>query len=309
MFILILAQSAATSRAYAMKYDDSFDENVDLVGLGVGNLAAGLSGTFVVNGSPTKTEMVDSAGGRSQIAQVTTGVIVVVVLLFLTVPLSYMPNAVLAAVVFLIGLKLVDYLGMTSICRVRPGEFAVALITAATVVIVGVEQGIILAIILSLIIVLTHVYKPHDRVISVAPDGTRDARARSTTPVAGRARAGDLRLRRGAVLRERDPLHRGDRAASSRTADPPLKWFALDAAAMGDLDYSGADTVRQICGELERQNARLVLCSSRPGRPEAARRVRADREDRGGSHLPDDCGTPSRPTPRQPDHARANGVA
>ena len=50
MFILILAQSAATSRAYAMKYDDSFDENVDLIGLGLGNLAAGISGTFVVNG-------------------------------------------------------------------------------------------------------------------------------------------------------------------------------------------------------------------------------------------------------------------
>ena len=68
---LILAQSAATSRAYAMKYNDSFDENVDLVGLGAANFAAGISGTFVVNGSPTKTEMVDSAGGRSQISQLT----------------------------------------------------------------------------------------------------------------------------------------------------------------------------------------------------------------------------------------------
>ena len=161
MGILILAQSAATSRAYAMKYNDKFDENVDLIGLGVGNLAAGLSGTFVVNGSPTKTEMVDSAGGRSQVAQLTTAAIVIVTLLFLTVPLSFMPNAVLAAVVFLIGLKLVDYLGMTSIYRVRPGEFVVALITAATVVVVGVEQGIIVAIVLSLILVLMHVYRPH----------------------------------------------------------------------------------------------------------------------------------------------------
>ena len=88
-----------------MKYNDKFDENVDLIGLGVGNLAAGISGTFVVNGSPTKTEMVDSAGGRSQIAQLTTAAIVIVTLLFLTVPLSYMPNAVLAAVVFLVVLK------------------------------------------------------------------------------------------------------------------------------------------------------------------------------------------------------------
>ena len=66
LVIVILAQSAATSRAYAMKYSDRFDENVDLVGLGTANLAAGISGTFVVNGSPTKTEMVDSAGGKTR---------------------------------------------------------------------------------------------------------------------------------------------------------------------------------------------------------------------------------------------------
>ena len=208
MGVLILAQSAATSRAYAMKYNDKFDENVDLIGLGVGNLAAGLSGTFVVNGSPTKTEMVDSAGGRSQIAQVTTAAIVIVTLLFLTVPLSYMPNAVLAAVVFLIGLKLVDYLGMTSIYRVRPGEFVVALITAATVVIVGVEQGIIVAIVLSLILVLMHVYKPHDRVIAIAPDGTRTL-GPVDQPV--QAAPGLVIYAFGAELfyANADPLHRG----------------------------------------------------------------------------------------------------
>ena len=175
---LILAQSAATSRAYAMKYDDSFDENVDLVGLGLGNLAAGISGTFVVNGSPTKTEMVDSAGGRSQIAQLTTGAIVVVVLLFLTGPLSYMPNAVLAAVVFLIGLKLVDYRGMAGIYRAPARASSRSpLVTAATVVVVGVEQGIILAIVLSLIVVPdAQSTSPHDRVVAIAPDGTPHAR-------------------------------------------------------------------------------------------------------------------------------------
>ncbi len=86
LVIVILAQSAATSNAYAMRYGDSFDENVDLIGLGLANFGAGISGTFVVNGSPTKTEMVDGAGGRSQISQLTAGLIVIVVLLFLTVP-------------------------------------------------------------------------------------------------------------------------------------------------------------------------------------------------------------------------------
>ena len=111
-----------------MKYGDSFDENVDLVGLGARQPRAPASpGTFVVNGSPTKTEMVDSAGGRSQISQLTAGADrASSVLLFLTGPLAYMPNAVLAAVVFLIGLRLVDVKGMAEIARLRPGEFVVA---------------------------------------------------------------------------------------------------------------------------------------------------------------------------------------
>ena len=61
MFLVIIAQSAATSRAYAVKYKDEFEENNDLVGLSLANIAAGLSSTFVVNGSPTKTKMAEEA--------------------------------------------------------------------------------------------------------------------------------------------------------------------------------------------------------------------------------------------------------
>ncbi len=65
MFVVILAQSAATARAYASRCNENFSENTDLVGLGLANIGAALSGTFVVNGSPTKTQMVDSAGGHA----------------------------------------------------------------------------------------------------------------------------------------------------------------------------------------------------------------------------------------------------
>ncbi len=112
---MVLAQSAATSRAYAAKYGDAFDENVDLVGLAFSNAAAGISGTFVVNGSPTKTQMVDSAGGKSEISQLTTAVIVLIVLLYLTKPLQYMPETVLSTIVFLIGVELIDVKGMRKI--------------------------------------------------------------------------------------------------------------------------------------------------------------------------------------------------
>jgi MFS superfamily sulfate permease-like transporter len=78
--------------------------------------------------------MVDTAGGRSQWSHITTATVVLAVLLFLTKPSSYLPNTVLAAIVFLVGVKLIDFRGLTEIRRWAPGEFALAVVTALTVV-------------------------------------------------------------------------------------------------------------------------------------------------------------------------------
>jgi sulfate permease, SulP family len=262
LVIVILAQSAATSRAYAMKYSDSFEENVDLVGLGLANAAAGISGTFVVNGSPTKTEMVDSAGGRSQISQLTAAVIVVVVLLFLTGPLAYMPNAVLATVVFIIGLRLIDYRGMADILRVRPGEFTVAVITAAVVVVVGVEQGIILAMAMSVIEHIYHSYRPYDSLVVESSDGNPLTVARDS----GRQLAPGLVVYRfGASLYYANATRfTAETMDIADDADPPLKTFAILASSIGDIDYSGADSLGQVHDELAAKGITLHLVDVSP---------------------------------------------
>ena len=211
IFVLILAQSAATSRAYAAKYNERFSEDTDLVGIGLANGAAAISGTFVVNGSPTKTQMVDSAGGRSQLAQITTGAITVIVLLFLTKPLEYLPNAVLAAVVFLIGIELVDVAGMRRIARVRPDEFVVAVLTALAVILIGVEQGIVLAIIASIIDHLRRSYRPINTIVEVS--GRRDQVVTRASFDQDRARTCGLPLQRVAVLRQLQPAAAGDNIA------------------------------------------------------------------------------------------------
>jgi SulP family sulfate permease len=258
LVVIILAQSAATSRAYAMKYSDSFDENVDLVGLGMANAAAGITGTFVVNGSPTKTEMVDSAGGRTQVSQLTAACIVIIVLLFLTGPLSYMPNAVLASVVFLIGVRLIDYRGMGEILRVRTGEFAVALVTAATVVIVGVEQGIILAMALSIIEHIYHSYKPFDRLIAIKPDGSA---AFAALDSGTQAAPGLVIYRFGASLYYANATRFTEEImALVEDAQPPVRWLCLAAEAIGDVDYSAADSLRAVNEELGARGVTLVLC-------------------------------------------------
>jgi SulP family sulfate permease len=267
---VILAQSAATSRAYAAKYEEQFDENVDLDGLGLANVAAGLSGTFVVNGSPTKTQMVDGAGGRSQLAMLTTGAIVLLVLLFFTKPLQYMPNAVLASVVFIIGIELIDVPGMRKILRARRDEFAVAAVTALVVVTVGVEQAIVLAIVLSILDHLRRSYHPNDSAVVRTEAGHL-----KTTPVAPGATiepgivvyrfAADLYYANANRFNEEILELVGEGA-------PEVRVLLIEAGAMFDVDYSGGETIKQAFNELHDRGVRLVLCDvSGPVRAELDR--------------------------------------
>ncbi len=257
MFIVILAQSAATSRAFAVKYDEPFDENTDLVGLGVANITAGFTGTFVVNGSPTKTEMVDEAKSHTQVAQLTTAVVVAIVLLFLTVPLQYLPNCVLSSVVFLIGLKLIDVKGMREIYRLRQDEFWVALATGVVVVIVGVEEGIVLAILLSLVLHVRRHYQTTDFVL------TRNAKGHLMTvsPTPGtRTEAGLVVYRFGGGIFYANAARLSEEVLGLVGGDDPPRWFILDAAAVDDIDYSGGKTLDELADQLHERNVLLALC-------------------------------------------------
>jgi sulfate permease, SulP family len=250
MFLVILAQSAATSRAYAVKYNERFQENTDLVGLGLANLTAGLSGTFVVNGSPTKTEMVDEANSHTQVAQLTTGVVVAVVLLFLTKPLQYMPNAVLSSVVFLIGVKLIAVRGMRAIYGLRRDEFWVALLTAIVVVGIGVEQGIILAIVLSLIVHVKRHYAPHDAVVRWDEQGQR----RLAEPVPGAVTEPGLVIYRFSVgIFYANAERLSEEVLRLVNVPEPPRWFVLDAEAIDDVDYTGAQTLLELADQLKQR--------------------------------------------------------
>ncbi len=259
MTVVILAQSAATSRAYASRAGERFDENVDLVGLALANLGAALSGTFVVNGSPTKTQMVVSAGGRSQLAQLVTTLLVALVLLVLTRPLAYLPRAVLSAVVFLIGIELVDLTTLRHVLAVRPAEFAVAVVTAAVVVLVGVEQGILAAMVLSLFDHVRRGYRPRNAVLVADHGGARPEPVGSK----GELRPGLLVYRFTHSMYYANAAQLAEEvAALSQGAHP--RWFCFDMAAVYDVDYSAEQTLRSTIARLHRQGIRPVLAEVAP---------------------------------------------
>ena len=256
MFVVILAQSAATSRAYAAKYEEPFSEATDLTGLAAANAAAAFTGTFVVNGSPTKTQITDSAGGRSQLSQLTAAAVVLIVLVLLTGPLAYLPDAALAAVVFLIAVELIDVKGMRRILAVRKHEFAVALLTTAAVLVLGVEYGIVLAIIASVVDHLRHSYSPLNSVLVKSAEG-------HWQPVPARPGArteeGLVVYRFGTSLYYANASRLVEDIAALVGHGSPLRWMVIDCAAIGDVDYTASAVLAKVAEHVHQHHVHLAL--------------------------------------------------
>src|SRR5690348_5485310 len=267
MFVVILAQSSATSRAYAAKYSEEISDDADLTGLAAANVAAAFSGTFPVNGSPTKAQIVDSAGGRSQLSSLTAAVVVLIVLVLLTGPLAYLPEAALAAVVFLIAVELVDVAGLRHILATRRHEFAVAVLTTVAVVALGVEQGIVVAVVASIVDHLRHSYSPLNSVLVKSPEGhwrpipvTPGAR---TEPGLAVYRFGTSLYYANAARFAADIIAVAghDPATGPLTGAEPLRWLVIDWAAIGDVDYTASTVLAKVVERLHERHVRLVFSS------------------------------------------------
>ena len=261
-FVMIIAQSAATSRVFAVQHHESVDEDADILGLAAANAAAGISGAFVVNGSPTQTAMAESAGARSQLAQLVFAGVVVIVLLFLTGPLQYLPRCVLASIVFTIAVGMIDVTGLRAIRHESPGEFNLAVFTAAGVVAIGVEWGIVMAIALSLIRHVRHSYRPHTAVL--VPGAADQWTLTPATPGVQTA-PGLIIYRFGADLFYANDNRFVDEVRNLvERAPTPIRWFIVDAGAITDMDYSAAQSIRDLLNELSRQKVGMIFARVSP---------------------------------------------
>jgi sulfate permease, SulP family len=256
-FVMIVAQSAATARSFAVRYHEKIDSDADILGLSAANLAAAVSGTFVVNGSPTQTAVAEHVGARSQIAQWMLAGAVLLVLWVATAPLQYLPRCVLASIVFTIAVGMIDLRRLRGIRRESPGEYYLAIATAATVVALGVEQGILLAIALSLFRHVRHSYRPHTMIL--APDATGRWIPIPATP-GTTTEPGIIVYRFGADLFYANQNRFADEVrALVAHAPTPIHCFIVDAGAITDIDYSAAQSLLELLEDLERRKVSMVF--------------------------------------------------
>jgi SulP family sulfate permease len=256
-----IAQTAATVRASGTRAggpDAPVDFNRDLISIGAGSVAAGLIGAFPVDASPPNTALATAAGARSQLANVMAAVLVLVVVLVATAPLADLPEAMLAATLVFIATKLFRVGELRTIGRFDRLEFGLAAITLLTVALVGIEQGVAVAVILSLADRTRRSARPQDAVLGREPGTDHWIPADIGTPTEqlpgilvylvyaplwyGNADYVHLRIR-----------HLVHAAASSVHA------VIIDADGMSDIDYTGLQALREVATELRQQGVRVEI--------------------------------------------------
>ena len=162
------AQSILTARAFAERHGEPLDANQELVALGVGNIGAGLLHGFPSSSSQSRTAVADTAGMRTQMAQIGAGVLVIAFLLLLTGALYDVPKVALAAIIIFASVGLFQVRAVTALYRQDQAEFAVAIITLAAVVVLGMLTGILTAVFASLALLIARISRPRDAVLASA---------------------------------------------------------------------------------------------------------------------------------------------
>ncbi|ATQ69524.1 MULTISPECIES: SulP family inorganic anion transporter [Methylosinus] len=149
--MVIMVQTAATSRSFPNEEGRAPDVDRDYLGVGAGCLAAGLVGAFAVDASPPRTAIVAATGGRSQLSSIVAALVIGALLLFGAALLAHVPEAALAGVLLFIAARIFRLHVMRDIARKTRAELALVALTMAAVVALPVQTGVSLAILLSLL--------------------------------------------------------------------------------------------------------------------------------------------------------------
>jgi len=245
ILILTFSDTILNARSFAAQTHTTVDANKELIGLGTAQIAAGFSQGFPISASGARTAVNVSVGGKTQLTSIIAALVLVITLLFLTAPLERFPHAALGAILVAAVINLLDVKTFVILYRVRKLEFAIALITLLGVLTIGLLNGIILAIVLSLLVLLFQAVRPHDAVLGrvKALDGFHDiGDYPNSETIPGLivyrfdaplffANANFLKERIQAILDE---------------TNPPVQWFILDAEAITDLDFTAAEVLIEI---------------------------------------------------------------
>lgn len=258
--LVSLTDTIATATSFSSRRGEEVEPDQEMIGMGAANVAAGLFQGFAVSTSGSRTAVAEQSGAKSQLTGVVGAGVVLILLLFLSSLLADLPQAALAAVVVAAAFTLADLGALRHYRKVRKSAFAISLVATAGVILFGVLQGIIVAVVLAILLFFQRNWWPQGAVLGEV-DGLngwhsitvyRDASEipnivvyRWEAPLFF-ANAGQFRQQIRKLVRERDPA-----------------WVVIQCEAITDIDVTAAEMLERLDLELNDKGIHMAFAEMR----------------------------------------------
>jgi len=258
--LVSLTDTIATAASFAARRGEEVEPDQEMIGMGAANIAAGLFQGFAVSTSGSRTAVAEQSGAKSQVTGLVGAALVVVLLVFLNSLLADLPQAALAAVVIVAALSLTDIAILRRYLEIRPSAFWVSLTASAGVILLGVLQGIVVAVAIAILLFFRRSWWPHGAVLGrvSAQEGWHDVGShpdaeqlpgvvvyRWEAPLFF-ANAGEFRQQIRRLAREREPM-----------------WIVLQCEAITDVDVTAGEMLEDLDDELNATGIHLAFAELR----------------------------------------------
>lgn len=261
--ILLLAyvEGVSAARSFAAKHGYALDVRQEFLGLGAANLAVSLGNGYPVAGGLSQSAVNDQAGAKTPLALIACSVTLAICLLFLTGLLTNLPKAVLAAIVFTAVYKLVDVPALVRMWRISRIDFYAAAIALVAVLLLGILQGILLAAIASIALLLARASQPNVAFLGRVPGTGRyadSARNPDVEPLNG-----VIAFRPEASLLYINAETVAETVLARVDAAPNVKLVVCGLSSSPFIDLAGAKMLHDLHGELAARGIAFQIVGAR----------------------------------------------
>jgi high affinity sulfate transporter 1 len=258
--LVSLTDTIATSASFAARRGEEVDPDQEMVGIGAANLASGLLQGFAVSTSGSRTAVAEQSGARTQLSSVVGAGIVVLLILFFNGLLADLPQSALGAIVIVAATSLINVKALLRYAAVRPSALVLSLTASIAVIVLGVLEGIAVAIVFAVLLFFKRNWWPHGTVIGRV-DGLDGWHSLEDYPAAREvpgvvlyrweaplffANAGAFRRQVRHLAREREP-----------------DWVVIQCEAITDIDVTAAGIIDQLDRELNAQGVHMAFVEMR----------------------------------------------
>jgi len=250
-------ESIAVAKVYASRHRYEVDANQELIGLGLANIAGAFFSAYPTTGGFSRTAVNDEAGARTNLAALFSAGIIALTLLFLTPLFYYLPKAVLAAIIMVAVAGLVDWEEARYLWRVDRRDFGLMALTFVATLSLGIEQGILVGVIVSLIVVIYESSTPHTALMGRLPD-TETYRNLKRNPEA-MTRSHVVIVRMDANLYFANVSTFQDLLLDLDVNDPALRAIVVDMYPVNQIDSTATHALHEIIETCRRNGVELYM--------------------------------------------------